>query len=151
MSRRQTGRKTHEHRIVMKKTSENKPDVLVLLKWSSGIMRVQFHNCGKSTHGGGKKTPTKHNDPLTQTRSKLIIYSHFSLSCQARTKGRGFSQGHNGSKVGNKDWSVRNLFCCLGVNAIMYSHSMRRHFCARSRCSVFANRHSSTLSFEAHL
>lgn len=91
--------------IVMKKTSENKPDGFVLFKWSSGIMRVQFHNCSKSTQEGEKRPRTKRNDPLPQTRFKLIIYGSFSLSCRARTKGRGFFQGHNGSKSGNKDFN----------------------------------------------
>lgn len=75
--------------IVMKKTSENKPDGFVLFKWSSGIMRVQFHNCGKSTQGRKKKKRprTKHNDPLPQTRFKLIMYSNFSPSDQDEGKG----------------------------------------------------------------
>lgn len=41
--------------IVMKKTSENKPDGFFLFKRSSGLMRVQFHNYGKSTQADGEK------------------------------------------------------------------------------------------------
>lgn len=92
--------------IVMKKTSENKPDGFFLFKRSSGLMRVQFHNYAKSTQADGEKTPTKHNNPLTQTLFKLIIYHNSSVSCQAGTKGRWFSQGHDESKIGNKHFNT---------------------------------------------
>lgn len=108
--------------IVMKKTSENKPDGFVLFKWSSGIMRVQFHNCGKSTQGRKKKKKSL-NKAQRSTPSNPLQANYLQSFLPVRP---GRREGNSlkvtmGQRLERKILIHvhRKLLCCWGVNAIM--------------------------------